>query len=530
MIHYLIYSTLSMGALLLFYHLVLSKEKIYQINRYYLLFSLVFSLTVPLIPIGMTSSWLGFGDKTDIITIASNNIEEASENPAANSLKNNSAVQPSANARVYSIIFWLYAVITLFFLMRLAWHLHQMRLRTLKNPAILFKGHKVILLDDDISPHNFGKTIFVNKNQYETGVIPEDILLHEFIHARQNHSLDILFVEILKALSWFNPLIYLYKTAIQLNHEYIADEKVLSNGTDIVDYQALLLKMRTNKPVHYLSTRFNFKSTKKRFQMMTLKNITYHSYLKIALIIPVSLILGITFGCNPTQSHRDQQNLTDQQNKTINLEIVNPTTIRLDGKTMPLSNFKTASLNLFKDHPKATVSIKIPKTIPNDQRSELLTKIQKTLQNQGALRINYSAMALKNKQADHSRHVTLKRKNILKLYIGKKGDIFVNKKQVSLSSVKRLVEDFITNNGKADNLSESPQKAIIAIKTDKKTSYEIYSHTIDEVVEAYNELRNQASEKMFGKSFQALKEGSKQMEEIKAMYPKQISIAQPVHS
>src|SRR5699024_8939921 len=105
-----------------------------------LLFSVVFSLTVPLIPIGMASSWLGFGDKTDIITIASNNIKQTSENSAVNSLKNNSADQPSANAWVYSIIIWLYAVITLFFLMRLARHLHQMRLRTLKNPAILFKG------------------------------------------------------------------------------------------------------------------------------------------------------------------------------------------------------------------------------------------------------------------------------------------------------------------------------------------------------------------------------------------------------
>ncbi len=58
MITYLIYSTVCMGLLLLFYHVFLEKEKMHHLNRGYLIFSLIFSLAIPLIPVGMTGSIL----------------------------------------------------------------------------------------------------------------------------------------------------------------------------------------------------------------------------------------------------------------------------------------------------------------------------------------------------------------------------------------------------------------------------------------------------------------------------------------
>src|SRR5699024_10609358 len=191
------------------------------------------------------------------------------------------------------------------------------------------------------------KTIFVNKNQYEAGEITEDILFHELVHARQNHSLDILFIELLKTISWFNPLLYLYKTAIQLNHEYIADDKVLASGTDIADYQTLLLQTRTSKTENYLSTSFNFKTTKKRFKMMAKNDITSRSYLKFALIIPLFLVLGVTFGCNPMSHQKHQQKQPTQQNKVIYLKMVNSNTVKIDGKTIPFSNAEAVLTNIY---------------------------------------------------------------------------------------------------------------------------------------------------------------------------------------
>ena len=56
MISYLVYSTACMALLLLFYHIVLEQEKMHPVNRGYLVFSLVFSLSIPLIPVGMADS------------------------------------------------------------------------------------------------------------------------------------------------------------------------------------------------------------------------------------------------------------------------------------------------------------------------------------------------------------------------------------------------------------------------------------------------------------------------------------------
>jgi len=55
---YLMYSTVCMGILLLFYHAILEKEKMHHINRGYLIFSLVFSLSIPLIPVGMSDAFI----------------------------------------------------------------------------------------------------------------------------------------------------------------------------------------------------------------------------------------------------------------------------------------------------------------------------------------------------------------------------------------------------------------------------------------------------------------------------------------
>src|SRR6056297_1729563 len=60
MISYLIFSTLSMGLLLLFYHTVLEQDKIHHFNRGFLIFALIFSLIVPFLPFGMfadTTLW-----------------------------------------------------------------------------------------------------------------------------------------------------------------------------------------------------------------------------------------------------------------------------------------------------------------------------------------------------------------------------------------------------------------------------------------------------------------------------------------
>jgi hypothetical protein len=85
--------------------------------------------------------------------------------------------------------------------------------------------------------------------------------------------------------------------------------------------------------------------------------------------------------------------------------------------------------------------------------------------------------------------------------------------------------DFVDNNGQDPNLSESPEKAIVSIKTDRETPYSIYIDMLDEVMGAYEELRNMEAQQHFGKTYDQLTES--QQEIVGDVYPKKISIAEP---
>lgn len=522
MITYLIYSTICMGLVLLFYYTILAKEKTFQINRWFLLIGLLFSLTIPFIPIGITSSVLEFGRNTKIRRTIANNIENTKVgNPfpiSAHSIETNNDIKPSSTEWIFPLLIGMYLIITILLLIRLILHLCRMKLKLMKKPTTYFKGHRVVLLNEKVTPYTFWKTIFINRDRFKNGKLREEVMNHELIHANQNHTLDIIIVEVLKTVIWFNPILYFYKTAIQVNHEYIADNEVITKGTDITDYQKLLLNMHTVESTHRLSTGFNFKLTKKRFKMMTRKHSTMRSLLKTTLIIPFFIILGVTFGCNPASMEKNDQN------NSINIEVISSQNIILNNKVVSSSNFKSAFSDLSINPKKDIAKLKVHENVS----SEVILDIQHILREQGILRVNYTTVPNSNNdQSKKTQVVNTDRQSFLNIYINEKGDILINQNNHSLSSVKKSIKDFITGSGRYAGLSKSSKNAVIAIKTNKETPYDIYKHTIEKINEAYAELRNEASMKLFDKPFSSLEEGSEKINKIKNMYPKLISIAQP---
>lgn len=508
MISYLIYSTVCMGLVLLFYHAVLARDKIYQINRWYLLGGLLFSLVIPFIPIGIYDSLISISSNTEVPQIS---VLQVSGN-----LTDTKSVNPASYFEwITPLLLYLYGIVTFILSVRMILNLYRLQLESMKNPTTIFKGPKVVLVDKEVVPHTFWKTIFINKEQYEKE-ISQEVLSHELIHAKQNHTLDILIIEIVKTIFWFNPILYFYKKAVQINHEYIADDKVLSNGADIVDYQTLLLKMRMTKSPHYLSNSLNFNITKKRFKMMTLNNSTYRSYLKIVLIIPFFVILGITLGCEPTS-------LEDEQADNIRLELVDSETIKLNGKTVAISEVGTVFSNLSLDPKETLIDLKVYKSAPMG----MIMDVQKVLRERGALKINYSTEQSNESQSNEAWRSEPKSKNILELYLNEEGQIIVNNAITSLSALNEEVKNFITDNGESSSLSENPVNAFIAIKTDKRTPHDTYMSVMDKILGVYDELRNQASLELFNKPFNDLEEGSAKRTKIEKMYPKKISIQDP---
>lgn len=121
----------------------------------------------------------------------------------------------------------------------------------------------------------------------------------------------------------------------------------------------------------------------------------------------------------------------------------------------------------------------------------------------------------------------VRERNLLNILVNSQGMILIDDEPASLNNVRDRIKTFVDNNGADPNLSESPDDAIVSIKTDRRTPYNIYIDMLDEVMGAYAELRHQASMDRFGVPFTSLEQNSEQYDEIRDMYPKKISIAEP---
>ena len=298
MIDFLIKSTLSLAALLVVYFLILEREKMHQFNRFYLLFSLLFSFAIPFITIEIIQQ-----------------IPQQETMPTVIPMTGGTSMPVIENTINYWLIaVWsLYSVITLSLLLRFVVNIWKLNTRAKTNPTIDYKNAKLVLLKEKTLPYTFLNYIFINETDYHDRKIEDELYTHELIHVNQKHTLDILLIEILKVIFWFNPIFIFYKKAIQLNHEFLADEKVVQSHNNVPFYQNLLLSKANANPTYYLASNLNFSVTKKRLIMMTKTASTSRGIFKKLLLIP--LFSGIIFfACLKTVA---QEKATTNQTKTL---------------------------------------------------------------------------------------------------------------------------------------------------------------------------------------------------------------------
>lgn len=121
----------------------------------------------------------------------------------------------------------------------------------------------------------------------------------------------------------------------------------------------------------------------------------------------------------------------------------------------------------------------------------------------------------------------IRQRNLMNILVNAEGRILMDEEPYQISEVKSRLIEFIDNPESDPDLAETPQLAIISIKTQRETPYRIYVNMLDEVMGAYKDLRDEASRANYGVPYGALNEESAQQIQIKDMYPKKISIAEP---
>jgi bla regulator protein blaR1 len=272
MIHYIINFVLCSGLLLAIYHLFLSSESLYRFNRFYLLFSLAFSLIVPLIVVE-TSYQLPTVSEAAPREEQVTAMEQFSTVPLKDVVSVANTAKPDVTYNYLpDAIMVIYGLITLVLLARFLRNAIRIKQMVTASNNINYAGSQLVVLDEDVTPHSFLSYIFISKNDYLNGIAPQ-IICHEHAHVAQRHSIDVIIVELLQIVCWFNPLIPFYRRAIQLNHEFLADEAVLKKYLDTPEYQLILLSSASQNAALSITSQFNYLTTKKRLIMMT-KNTT----------------------------------------------------------------------------------------------------------------------------------------------------------------------------------------------------------------------------------------------------------------
>ena len=274
------------SSLILFatYKLLLEKEKIHVFNRFYLLAALLFSFIVP---------FISFPSDSSVAAVSGTQYLHAGVETVTGIAEN----VPAEERKIQSFPFWLilYFTVTAFLALRFVLNLKKILATIRKLPTIVYKKSSIVLINAEVTPHSFLNYMFINRKQYENSTIEAEILAHENAHIEQKHSLDILLVEILQIVFWINPLVFLYRKAIQLNHEFLADEAVVKKFKDVQGYQYLLINKAGERQAFALTSQFNYLITKKRLIMVTKTKSFKQAICRQIAVIPVLSIVIFLF-------------------------------------------------------------------------------------------------------------------------------------------------------------------------------------------------------------------------------------------
>lgn len=259
------------------YRLFLYRLTFYNLNRFYLLFGLMFSAMYPLVD--LSRLWIS---EPVSIPVSTGTIVMDWQLPQEESL---ASVWLYVIVLAVTVMFML-AVRMLVRLISL-WRIHR-RSRPAVRLSVRYRETQ-----DPVSPFSFWKRIYVHTSRHGDQELTA-IFRHEQEHVRQLHSLDVLMAEAASVICWYNPFIWLYRRAVGENLEFIADRKVIEHGADTRSYQYHLIHTLTQCQPH-LTNSFNFKSLKNRMMMMNKKRSARYNLGKYLLIVPVIVLFVSAF-------------------------------------------------------------------------------------------------------------------------------------------------------------------------------------------------------------------------------------------
>ena len=299
----LLQSSLSIAVIYLVYHIFLRKDTFFKTNRFYLITAILFSLFIPFLDL---SRLFGPIERTyfvllDPITIYPEGIQATLDN----------------NPSFSQIALAIYFTGVIIFLFRFLFQLGQLTLLIRRYGISKRQGMRFVFTDKTYSPFSFFNIVFLNRTDLES-IDTQKIIAHEKVHIQQWHSLDLMLLEIITIIQWFNPFIWMYRHAVKTLHEYLADEGVLYSGVDVKVYSALLFNQSTGIQINDLANNFSKSLLKRRFIMMTKSRTQKFARLKLMLVLPLAFSMMLVISCGPDVPVQQEKEILKPQTDVPN--------------------------------------------------------------------------------------------------------------------------------------------------------------------------------------------------------------------
>ncbi|MCE2893017.1 MAG: M56 family metallopeptidase [Flammeovirgaceae bacterium] len=261
MINYLLEINVGLLFFMFVYWAVLRNETQFAFKRTYLLFALLGSLIFPLFHFNVTASAQVIPSIGQLIPTYWLPEIVINGNGSASTAK------VSSSLSIWTVTEWAYLTAILFLIVLFFYRIISIVKLFTNSHTYRWRNYFVSETDEAKPIFSFFHFILIGQANQLDEKEKEEILIHESIHIKKWHSLDVLLVNMVGIVCWFNPIIRIYKKELVQLHEFEADARSVANK-DVDTYCGLLAKVALQSADFPLANHFNNSLTLKRINMM----------------------------------------------------------------------------------------------------------------------------------------------------------------------------------------------------------------------------------------------------------------------
>ena len=267
-------AALALVAFYIFYRLLLSKETFHRFNRIVLLGTAAMAFVLPLCVITISKTVI-LPEVSPVDTV----VETVEGVITGTASVPQEPIWPAILLGIFVVGALAVMLMTVISVIKVISIIKSGEHQTLDS------GETLVITENGTAPFSWMKYIVLSREDYESGY--SQILTHEKAHIALRHSWDLLFVDLITVLQWFNPVIWMLKSDLRALHEFEADDAVLRSGANIKEYQYLLIKKAVSKSGYSVANSFNHSTLKARITMMLNKKSSRMSAWKALYVLPL---------------------------------------------------------------------------------------------------------------------------------------------------------------------------------------------------------------------------------------------------